>query len=80
MLEHLFRFGKQKLLLDKFQTPDDRYEANWWLNIIWLSSCFLALQKSQGHFNLLKVQYQGRLKIFTRKTAICARETGVSGQ
>jgi hypothetical protein len=22
-LEHFFRFGKQKLLLDKFQTPDD---------------------------------------------------------
>ena len=30
-LEHFFRFGKQKLLLDKFQTPDDRHEANWWL-------------------------------------------------
>jgi hypothetical protein len=30
-LEHFFRFGKQKLLLDKFQTPDDQHEANWWL-------------------------------------------------
>lgn len=30
-LEHFFRFGKQKLLLDKFQTPDDRHEVNWWL-------------------------------------------------
>lgn len=29
-LEHFFRFGKQKLLLDKFQTPDDRHEENWW--------------------------------------------------
>jgi hypothetical protein len=29
-LEHFFRFGKQKLLLDKFQTPDDQHEENGW--------------------------------------------------
>jgi hypothetical protein len=29
-LEHFFRFGKQKLLLDKFQTPDDQPEENGW--------------------------------------------------
>lgn len=29
-LEHFFRFGKQKLLLDKFQTPDDQHEEHWW--------------------------------------------------
>jgi hypothetical protein len=29
-LEHFFRFGKQKLLLDRFQTPDDHHEENWW--------------------------------------------------
>ncbi len=29
-LEHFFRFGKQKLLMDKFQTPDDQHEQNWW--------------------------------------------------
>ena len=29
-LEHFFRFGKQKLLLDKFQTPDDEHEEHWW--------------------------------------------------
>ena len=29
-LEHFFRFGKQKLLLDKFQTPDDLHEENGW--------------------------------------------------
>ena len=29
-LEHFFRFGKQKLLLDKFQTPDDQREEQWW--------------------------------------------------
>jgi hypothetical protein len=29
-LEHFFRFGKQKLVLDGFQTPDDVREENWW--------------------------------------------------
>lgn len=29
-LETFFRFGKQKLLLDKFQTPDDQHEEHWW--------------------------------------------------
>jgi len=29
-LEHFFRFGKQKLLLASFQTPDDVREENWW--------------------------------------------------
>jgi hypothetical protein len=30
-LEHFFRFGKQRLLLTAFQTPDVRREHNWWL-------------------------------------------------
>jgi hypothetical protein len=29
-LEHFFRFGKQHLLLDKFQTPETEREAHWW--------------------------------------------------
>ena len=29
-LEHFFRFGKQKLLLNHFQTPDTLHEENWW--------------------------------------------------
>ena len=28
--EHLFRFGKTKLLMDKFQTSDMKHEENWW--------------------------------------------------
>jgi hypothetical protein len=28
--EHFFRFGKQKMLLDAFQTPDDGREEKWW--------------------------------------------------
>jgi len=29
-LEHFFRFGKQKLLLASFQTPEDVREETWW--------------------------------------------------
>lgn len=29
-LEHFFRFGKQKMLLTSFQTPEDWREENWW--------------------------------------------------
>jgi hypothetical protein len=29
-LEHFFRFGKQRLLLTRFQTPDVQREENWW--------------------------------------------------
>jgi hypothetical protein len=29
-LEHFFRFGKQKLLLDACQTPEARREESWW--------------------------------------------------
>lgn len=29
-IEHFFRFGKQKLLLADFQTPDVRREEQWW--------------------------------------------------
>jgi len=28
-IEHFFRFGKQKLLLDKYQTPDEDHFQNW---------------------------------------------------
>lgn len=29
-IEHFFRFGKSKLLMDKYQTPDVEHEAHWW--------------------------------------------------
>jgi len=29
-LEHFFRFGKQRLLLAGFQTPEVQHEENWW--------------------------------------------------
>lgn len=30
-LEHFFRFGKQRLLLDRYQTPETEREEKWWL-------------------------------------------------
>ena len=29
-IEHFFRFGKQKLLLDSYQTPELEHEQDWW--------------------------------------------------
>ena len=29
-IEHLFRFGKSNLLMDKYQTSDSTHEENWW--------------------------------------------------
>lgn len=29
-IEHFFRFGKQKLLLDAYQTPELKHEEDWW--------------------------------------------------
>jgi len=29
-LEHFLRFGKQRLLMDSYQTPDTEHEENWW--------------------------------------------------
>ena len=29
-IEHFFRFGKQKLLLDSYQTPETEHEELWW--------------------------------------------------
>jgi hypothetical protein len=42
-IEHFFRFGKQKLLLTQFQTPDVEREENWWqLSHLALAQLWLA--------------------------------------
>ena len=33
-IEFFFRFGKQKLLLDKFQTPDVEHQENWFIIVM----------------------------------------------
>jgi hypothetical protein len=47
-LEHFFRFGKQRLLLTAYQTPDVDYEENWW-QIVALAYTQLWLARSLAH-------------------------------
>lgn len=48
-IEHFFRYGKQKLLLDKFQTPDEEHLQNW-LEIVRSAYWLLWVgQKQAGH-------------------------------
>jgi hypothetical protein len=44
-LEHFFRFGKQRLLLTAFQTPEETHEENWW-QIVQLAYILLWLSRS----------------------------------
>ena len=46
-IEFFFRFGKQKLLLDKYQTPDVAHEQNWFW-IVFLSYWLLYLSRTEG--------------------------------
>jgi DDE family transposase len=47
-IEHFFRFGKNRLLIDKFQTPDTVHEeAWWWLCITAYVQLFLARDLAQ---------------------------------
>jgi len=44
-LEHFFRFGKQRLLLTAFQTPETESEENWW-QLVQLAYVLLWLSRS----------------------------------
>lgn len=43
-VEHFFRFGKQRMLLSHFQTPDTRHEEKWW-NLVHLAYLQLWMAK-----------------------------------
>lgn len=43
-MEHFFRFGKQRLLLTAYQTPEVEHEENWW-QIVQLAYCQLWLAR-----------------------------------
>jgi hypothetical protein len=49
-LEHFFRFGKQRLLLTDFQTPDTERETNW-LELVQLAYVQLYLARSLVNTN-----------------------------
>ena len=47
-IEHYFRFGKQRLLLDKSQTADTEHEENWWqIALLAYVQLYLAKEASQ---------------------------------
>ncbi|MFT5085181.1 MAG: hypothetical protein ACI9Y1_003239 [Lentisphaeria bacterium] len=43
-IEHCFRFGKQSLLMDSFQTYDTNHEENWW-KLCALAYCQIYLSR-----------------------------------
>ena len=65
-IEHFFRFGKQKLLLDKFQTPDEEQLQNW-MEVVNLSYWLLFVGKTEAKhlsrkWQLYDKNYKNRLK------------------
>jgi hypothetical protein len=47
-IEHFFRFGKLRLLMDKFQTPELNHETNWW-KIVQIAYIQLFLSRRLSH-------------------------------
>jgi hypothetical protein len=51
-VEGLYRFGKQKMLLDKYQTPDRQHLQNWL--IVWQLANWLLLTAQKDCINIVK--------------------------
>ena len=54
-IEHFFRFGKQKLLLDKYQTPDEEHLQNW-MEVVSLTYWLLFVGKKEATHQCRKWQ------------------------
>lgn len=54
-MEHFFRFGKQKLLLDKYQTPDEDHFQNW-MEVVNLAYWLLFVGKQEAQHTCRKWQ------------------------
>lgn len=61
-IEHFFRFGKQKLLLDSFQTPDEHQLQNW-LEIVSLAYWLLWIAEEEASEKVSK-----KWQIYDKKT------------
>lgn len=57
--EHFFRFGKQRLLLDKYQTPDEGHLENW-LEVVSLAYWLLWVGQKQAKHICPKWQRYGK--------------------
>lgn len=61
-IEHFFRFGKQRLLMQKFQTPDVEHLDNW-MEIVSLAYCLLYAAQEEAQPCVPKWQkYDKRFK------------------
>ena len=58
-IEHYFRFGKQRLLLDKFQTPDEEHLQNW-LEVASLAYWLLWSAREEAGHSCPKWQKHGK--------------------
>jgi len=54
-IEHFFRFGKQKLLLDKYQTPDEDHFQNW-MEVVNMAYWLLFVGKGEAKHTCRKWQ------------------------
>lgn len=74
-LEHFFRFGKQKLLLDSYQTFDTNHEEEWW-RVVMLS--YLQLYLANQSASLLPKPWEKYLPEYKKERALdCATPTQV---
>lgn len=60
-IEHFFRFGKQKLLLDAYQTPELTHEENWWR---FVPLAYTQLYLAQGLADLLPKPWERYLPAY----------------
>jgi len=64
-IEHFFRFGKNKLLLDAYQTPEPEHEEDWWR----LSSlAYLQLYLARMSVPLLPKKWERYLPSYKNKS------------
>ena len=71
-IEHFFRFGKQRLLLDKYQTPDEEHFQNW-MEVVNLAYWLLVVGKQEASHMIHKWQqydknYKNRVQYKMQKT------------
>lgn len=60
-IEHYFRFGKEKLLFDQYQTPDVQHEEDWWrLTALAYSQLYMASKQ----VSVLPKKWERYLPIF----------------
>lgn len=54
-IEHYFRFGKQRLLMDSYQTPDAQHQDNW-MEIVGLAYWLLWVASQEATYQVRKWQ------------------------